>query len=119
MIIRSIAATVIALTTGAAPAYAHAFLHSAVPPVGGHVSAPPTELDLYYTEGVVPHFSSVEVLGPSGERIGIGTLKTADGGRKLIVPVPALAPGRYTVIWHVTSEDTHKTEGRYSFTVAP
>jgi methionine-rich copper-binding protein CopC len=108
-----------ALMTGAASAYAHAFLHHAVPPVGGQVSARPTEVDLYYTEGVIPHFSSVEVLGPSGQRIDVGPLKTADSGPKLIVPVPALAPGKYTVIWHVTSEDTHKTEGRYSFTVAP
>jgi methionine-rich copper-binding protein CopC len=119
MIIRYIAVTMIALMTGAASAYAHAFLHHAMPPVGGHVSARPTELDLYYTEGVVPHFSSVEVLGPSGQRIDIGPLKAADSGHQLIVPVPPLAPGKYTVIWHVTSEDTHRTEGRYSFTIAP
>jgi len=30
-----------------------------------------------------------------------------------------LPPGIYTVIWHVTSIDTHKTEGRYQFTVGP
>ena len=40
-----------------------------MPPVGGRVTTPPSELHLYYTEGVVPHFSSVEVLSPSGQKI--------------------------------------------------
>ncbi|MGA3399614.1 MAG: copper resistance protein CopC [Acetobacteraceae bacterium] len=30
-----------------------------------------------------------------------------------------LPAGQYTVIWHVTSVDTHKTEGRFTFSVAP
>ena len=32
--------------------------------------------------------------------------------------LPKLTPGTYTVNWHVTSVDTHKTEGNYKFTVA-
>jgi copper resistance protein C len=119
MIIHRLAATVIAVLAGAASAHAHAFLTRAVPPVGGRVTTPPAELDLYYTEGVIPHFSSVEVLGPSGRTLRVGALKTAENGRELIVPVPALSPGNYTVVWHATAEDTHKTEGKYSFTVAP
>ena len=31
--------------------------------------------------------------------------------------IPALPPGTYTVIWHVTSVDTHKTKGSFKFTV--
>jgi methionine-rich copper-binding protein CopC len=31
--------------------------------------------------------------------------------------VGILAPGNYTVKWHVTSVDTHKTQGSFSFTV--
>ena len=34
-----------------------------------------------------------------------------------IVELPRLSPGTYTVIWHVTSVDTHKTEGNFKFTV--
>jgi copper resistance protein C len=37
--------------------------------------------------------------------------------RKLVVEIPALSSGTYTVIWHATSVDTHKTEGSYRFTV--
>jgi methionine-rich copper-binding protein CopC len=37
----------------------------------------------------------------------------------LAVPVKPLAAGVYTVLWHATSVDTHKTEGHFTFTVAP
>jgi methionine-rich copper-binding protein CopC len=35
----------------------------------------------------------------------------------LSVQLPKLVPGTYTVSWHVTSVDTHKTEGNFQFTV--
>jgi hypothetical protein len=40
-----------------------------------------------------------------------------DNNRVLIIQLPKLPPGTYTVIWHVTSVDTHKTEGNFKFTV--
>jgi hypothetical protein len=33
--------------------------------------------------------------------------------------VKPLMPGVYQVHWHVISVDTHRTEGNFSFTVAP
>ena len=40
-------------------------------------------------------------------------------GRVLQVKLKPLPPGVYTVVWHVTSVDTHKTEGHFTFTVKP
>ncbi len=114
-----IVALVVGLITGSASAHAHALLQGATPAVGGRVAKSSSALDLYFTEGVVPHFSKVEVLGPSGQRVRTGELRVSGGGRELIVPIPPLMPGHYIAMWHVTSEDTHKTEGRFSFTVAP
>ena len=37
--------------------------------------------------------------------------------RKLLVDLPDLHAGHYTVTWHVTSVDTHKTEGSFQFSV--
>jgi methionine-rich copper-binding protein CopC len=72
-----------------------------------------------HTEGVEPLFSAIEVDGPNGEAISTGKPHVApDDNRRLIMKLPQLGPGTYTVIWHVTSVDTHKTEGRYTFTVA-
>jgi methionine-rich copper-binding protein CopC len=107
-------ATILAIPVAAG---AHAFLERADPPVGGHVAAAPSTLYLFYTESVVPHFSTVELLDPAGHLVRTGPLRAAHDGRELVVPLPPLAPGRYTVVWHVTSEDTHKTEGKFSFAV--
>jgi methionine-rich copper-binding protein CopC len=118
MVNRILPLTIAALVAGVAPAGAHAFLEHAIPPVGGQVATSPATLDLSFTEGVVPHFSTVEVLGPSGQALHTGAPRSGANGRELIVALPPLAPGQYTVMWHVTSQDTHKTEGRFSFTVA-
>ena len=37
----------------------------------------------------------------------------------LMVKLKPLSPGIYSVAWHVTSVDTHKTEGHFTFTVKP
>ncbi|MGC1407617.1 MAG: copper resistance protein CopC [Acetobacteraceae bacterium] len=109
----------LAMLAQASPAFAHAFLERASPPVGSEVTASPPEVSITFTEGVEPLFSTIQVDGPNGAAIATGKPHVAsDGDRRLIVKLPKLAPGTYTVIWHATSVDTHKTEGRYTFTVA-
>ncbi len=100
-------------------AFAHAFLDRSVPAVGSTVAAPPASLRLRFTESVVPHFCTVQVLDAHGVPVAAGAPQPADGGRTLVVTLPRLGPGGYTVVWHVTAEDTHRTEGRFGFTVAP
>ena len=59
-----------------------------------------------------------QVHGPNGAAIATGKPHVApDSNRRLTVTLPKLPPGTYTVNWHVTSVDTHKTEGNYTFTV--
>ena len=102
----------------AAPAFAHAFLERADPPVGSEVSTPPQQLVLTFTEGVEPLFTAVQLRDPSGGNVAIGKPHTEPGNdRKLLVPLPALGRGKYTVNWHATSVDTHKTEGSFQFTI--
>ena len=63
-------------------------------------------------------FSTIEVHDASGAAIAAGKPHLApDNNRRLVIDLPKLPPGTYTVIWHVTSVDTHKTEGSYQFTV--
>jgi methionine-rich copper-binding protein CopC len=113
-------APILAALAGASPASAHAFLVRAVPPVGATVRVAPPTLDLFYTEGVVPRFTRVQVLDPHGKPVSTGNPRlAADDKRELIVGLPKLQPGAYEVVWHATSVDTHKTEGRFRFQVAP
>ena len=101
----------------ASPAFAHAFLDRANPPVGSEVSAP-HQISLHFTEGVEPVFCTVEIHDAQGTAIPVSKPKTAPGDdRTLLVAVPDLHAGRYTVTWHATSVDTHKTEGKFQFSV--
>ncbi len=106
-----------ALVLCADRASAHAFLKTASPAVGVSVQAPPTQVVIDFTEGVEPAFSSIIVQDAGGARADTGAVHLAGGQSHLAVGLKPLQPGTYTVIWHVTSTDTHKTEGRYLFTV--
>lgn len=100
-------------------AFAHAFLDRASPAVGSEVSGSPPALNLSYTEPVEPLFSTVQVTDATGARVDEGKPTTQDDGRILVVKLKTLPPGIYSVTWHVTSVDTHKTEGHFTFTVKP
>jgi methionine-rich copper-binding protein CopC len=101
----------------ASPSFAHAHLKRAEPAADSTVPASPPSLSLSFTEAVEPRFSTVEVQGPDGKKVQIGGLEARDNGLTLVGSLPALQPGTYTVVWHATSVDTHKTEGKFTFTV--
>ena len=101
-------------------ARAHAFLDHAAPAVGSTVHAPPAQVRLWFTQQLEPAFSSVRVVDRSDRRVDRGDAKVdARDGTILQVSVPALAPGRYRVVWQVLSVDTHVSEGDFTFDVAP
>lgn len=100
-------------------ALAHAFLDKASPPVGSQVPVSPPSVTLTYSEPVEPVFSTIHVTDPNGVRMDEGKPVSHDNGRALLVGLKKLPPGIYTVEWHITSVDTHKTEGHFTFTVKP
>jgi copper resistance protein C len=78
------------------------------------VSSSPSEIALYFTEELEPKFSGAEARSAAGARVDHGV---SVSGKVMHLSVGTLAPGNYTVKWHVTSVDTHKTQGSFSFTV--
>jgi methionine-rich copper-binding protein CopC len=104
----------IAAVTGAS---AHAFLDHADPKVGSRVKAP-TEIRIWFTEGVILPFSDIKVTNTSGKEVQAAD-KHLDPARNdvLIVSVPHLQLGKYKVSWRVTAVDTHVTNGFYTFEV--
>jgi copper resistance protein C len=102
------------------PAFAHAHLQSADPAVGSTVAVPPANVTCNFTEALEQHFSKLEVQDASGKRVDSGDMHLASGnGKQMLVGLPKLGAGVYTVIWHATSVDTHKTQGQFTFTVKP
>ena len=103
------------------PAWAHAHLKLASPAVDGTVKASPSEITLHFSEDVEPHFSSIALATTDGKALKLEHPATAPGDHKTLVSkVPeTLSAGTYRVTWHAVSVDTHKTQGSFTFTVAP
>ena len=77
-------------------------------------------MTLTFSESVEPSFSRVVLHGPSGEAVPLGVPHAVPGNAKqIVVELPRLQPGSYKVEWRATSTDTHRTEGRFGFTIAP
>jgi methionine-rich copper-binding protein CopC len=111
--------TAVAVCLGGQVAFAHALLDRASPAVGSEVHGSPASVSLTYTEPVEARFSTVHVTDSGGARVDDGKPTTEADKRILVVPLKKLPPGVYTVEWHVTSVDTHKTAGHFTFTVKP
>jgi copper resistance protein C len=100
--------------------HAHAFLDHADPKVGSAVAAPPVAARLWFTEPLEPAFSSIAVVDANGHRVDAGQPQPDTHDPLLLqVPLARLAPGEYTVVWRAVSIDTHVTQGRFTFRVAP
>jgi len=100
-------------------AQAHAFLDHAVPAVGSAAPSP-REVTLGLTEAVEPAFSGVAVTNAAGDRVDDGKIAIdSHDPQEVHVKVKPLMPGVYHVQWRVISVDTHRTQGNFSFTVAP
>ena len=101
-------------------ALAHAYPQRTIPRIDSKLPTSPPAVTIIFTEQVEPSLSAIEVRNANGDRIDKADLHpTGDSGRQLTTDLPKLQAGQYTVIWHATSVDTHKTDGRFSFSVLP
>lgn len=99
-------------------AWAHAFLDHADPKVGATVTNSPAQIKLWFTQNLEPVFSSVVVQDDTGKEVDKKDMRQDDKDKSLlIISVPSLPNGTYTVVWHVVSVDTHRTQGHFKFTI--
>jgi methionine-rich copper-binding protein CopC len=114
------AVTLLAITLSASPAFAHAFLVRANPPVGSTIATPPKSLTLTFTENLEVAFCKVSVTNAAGANEAAGSPEPVPGHPdELLVPLNPAASGKITVAWHALSVDTHKTQGKFAFTIKP
>lgn len=101
-----------------AAAWAHAFLDHANPKVGSVINDSPGEIKIWFTQEIEPDFSTIEVHDSNGHQVDKkDSHLDAKDKTLLIVSVPKLADGEYSVAWSVVSVDTHHTHGDFKFTV--
>jgi methionine-rich copper-binding protein CopC len=111
----AVAVTLLAFV-GVAPAFGHAHLSKSIPAAGATVNAP-NEIVLAFTEPLEPAFSTIELHDRAGKMVKTGKVEVKDDVMRL--PLKPLAAGQYTVNWQALSVDTHKTNGKFTFTVKP
>jgi len=117
---RMMMAAGVALALLPAAALAHAHLDHAQPAAGAKLTQAPREVSLWFTEAVEPKFSSIVVQDAKGAAVQDGKAQGAtDNTAVLKVKLKTLTAGTYKVNWKVLSVDTHRTQGSFTFTVAP
>lgn len=108
----------ICFALAATGAIAHPKLTSSAPAADGTERAA-KEIRLSFSESVIAKFSGLELRDESGKPIATGAPAVDPKDKKqLVVPLDAPLPaGKYRVIWHAVSEDTHRVKGEYTFTI--
>ena len=105
----------------AMPVFAHAKIVRALPMDGSVSPLPPREVQLWFTEPIVPEFSSVKLIDASGHQTTLNQLHLdATDQRILFARVPSSDPlpdGVYNLTWNVLASDGHYTRGYSIFGV--
>jgi len=97
----------------AAEAQAHAHLTASVP-ADGSTSKAPEHIVLSFSE--VVRITAMTLQREGEEAHKVAPLPTA-AAAQVTIPVPKLAPGKYTLSWRVMSDDGHMMSGALHFTV--
>ena len=99
-------------------ASAHAHLVASSPGAGEVVAEAPEQLVLVFSEPLEP-FSKIDLVDEAGTTViaGAGVVDAGDS-YQLVVPLPALPDGVYTVQWQsLSAADGHTAAGFFSFGV--
>jgi methionine-rich copper-binding protein CopC len=101
-----------------APALAHAMLVKAEPARRAQLTQTPAQVRLWFNEEVEKDYASLAVLDPAKSPV-TDTLPqiAADDPKAIVLALPELAPGKYTVKFRVLSVDGHVVDSSYDFTV--
>ncbi len=100
------------------PALAHALLVKAEPPRRAVLTEAPSQIRLWFNEEIEGAYSSLVVLDAEKNSVTEVTLHLApDDQKSIVLPLPNLASGRYSVTFRVLSVDGHVVESSFDFTV--
>ena len=101
-------------------ALAHAVLLRSDPAANAVLRVPPSHVFLWFDDELVPATSHVAVEDQAGRVVDKHDSRVSSTNpREMIVSVPRLAAGTYTVLWVAQStDDGHVTEGAFVFHIA-
>ena len=100
------------------PVLAHAMLVKAEPPRRAQLTQTPTQVRLWFNEEIEKDYASLTVLDAAKAPVtDVKPHIAADDRKAIVLPLPQLAPGKYTVKFRVLSVDGHVVDSSYDFTV--
>jgi len=100
-------------------AIAHAVLVASSPVEGEAIAPTQNELYLKFSEAIEPRFSNFKIEpGEGGNTLTLAATVDRKDRKSVLIQLPQpLHSGRYYVRWKVVTADTHRVEGRLSFSV--
>jgi copper transport protein len=99
-------------------ASAHATLVRSDPSDNAILAELPREVRLWFSEAISSHFSSAQILDINGQVVATQNIRIELTENLMILTLPDLPPGLYSVRWRVLSEaDGHFTQGLLVFGV--
>ncbi|MDP9087723.1 MAG: copper homeostasis periplasmic binding protein CopC [Pseudomonadota bacterium] len=105
------------LSTLASLAQAHAKLESTTPAANSSVSSPKV-IGVHFNEAVDAKMSSLKLATSDGTAVAVTSMNDAkDPATLAVMPSASLKAGLYKVTWSAVTDDGHKTQGTFSFTV--
>ena len=106
------------LGISATSALAHSMLVKAEPPRRAVLTKSPTQVRLWFNEKIEGDYASLVVLDVKKQPItDIKPTLSPDDQKSIVLPLPELAPGKYSVKFRVLSVDGHVVESTFDFTV--
>jgi methionine-rich copper-binding protein CopC len=98
--------------------FAHSMLVKAEPPRRAVLTKSPTQVRLWFNEKIEGDYASLAVLDAKKQPItDVKPTLAPDDQKSIVLPLPELAPGKYSVKFRVLSVDGHVVESTFEFTV--
>lgn len=113
--IRFVNTLLAAMMLFAGTANAHVELYDASPAANSMLESAPEELFLSFSGDV--RMVKLTINDAKGNDVKFGFKPVMEATDEMRWPLPALAPGKYTVHWKVMGEDGHSFKSRYNFHV--
>jgi copper resistance protein C len=115
---RCIVIVSVALGASATALWAHSMLIKAEPPRRAVLTKSPTHVRLWFNEKIEGDYASLVVLDAKKQPItDVKQTLAPDDPKSIILPIPDLAPGKYSVKFRVLSVDGHVVDSTFDFTV--